>query len=69
VAGVADLVSAYGEAPIGDVEPRCWRCNKLLIEYCTRPWRAKCSRCKAVNQQGDIPQKADEMLHSQTETV
>ena len=29
---------------------RCWRCDRLLAEQVTRPWRIKCSKCKAVNQ-------------------
>lgn len=36
-----------------DVDARCWRCNRLLAELLTRPWRIKCSRCKAPNQSGE----------------
>lgn len=28
---------------------RCWRCGRLLIELCARPWRVRCSRCKEPN--------------------
>lgn len=47
--------NAYGEADLIDFSPRCWRCEKLLAEYATRPWRCKCVRCKATNQAGDVP--------------
>lgn len=33
----------------GDGEPRCWRCNRKLAEWVTRPWRIRCGRCKAEN--------------------
>ena len=45
----------YGEGQLIDFKPRCWRCNKLLAEYATRPWRARCVRCKALSQAGDAP--------------
>jgi phage FluMu protein Com len=32
-----------------DNEPRCWRCDRMLAESVTRPWRIKCKRCNAVN--------------------
>lgn len=32
-----------------DVEPRCWRCNKMLALKVTRPWTIICHRCKARN--------------------
>jgi len=35
-----------------DLEVRCHRCNRLLAEMVSRPWRIKCSRCKATNQAG-----------------
>jgi len=31
--------------------PRCWRCNKLLAELLSSPWRVVCPRCHAVNQE------------------
>lgn len=49
------MADPYGEGQLVDFHPRCWRCQKLLTEYATRPWRAKCVRCKAVNQAGDVP--------------
>lgn len=48
----------YGESQLVDFLPRCWRCSKLLTEYATRPWRARCIRCKAINQQGEVPPNA-----------
>lgn len=33
-----------------DVEPRCWRCRRMLARYLTRPWRVDCPKCKAVNE-------------------
>lgn len=33
-----------------DADVRCWKCSRLLIELAGRPWRVKCSRCKATNQ-------------------
>lgn len=45
----------YGEGKLIDFKPRCWRCNKLIAEYATQPWRARCVRCKALNQAGDAP--------------
>ena len=45
------IKSAYGG---GESEPelqvRCWRCGRLIAELLTKPWRIKCSRCKAINQ-------------------
>jgi phage FluMu protein Com len=32
-----------------DTSPRCWRCNRVLAEYMTRPWSKRCHRCKAEN--------------------
>lgn len=37
------------DEPDGDAEPRCWRCNRKLAEWVSRPWRIRCSRCKADN--------------------
>jgi phage FluMu protein Com len=31
-------------------ELRCWRCNRKLAEIVSSPWRIKCPRCKASNQ-------------------
>lgn len=39
----------YGRAARSDDKPRCWRCNRLLALFLTRPWLIACSRCKAVN--------------------
>ena len=39
----------YGRAAPLDREPRCWRCNRLLAVFVTRPWSIRCSRCKAAN--------------------
>jgi hypothetical protein len=36
-------------AGIGDEQIRCSKCDKLLAELATRPWRIKCVRCKSVN--------------------
>ena len=32
-----------------DHAPRCWRCDRKLADYLTRPWSRKCKRCKAPN--------------------
>ena len=34
---------------VTDIYPRCWRCDKLLAEELTRPWRIECQRCNAMN--------------------
>ena len=34
---------------VTDIYPRCWRCNKLLGEELTRPWRIECQRCHAMH--------------------
>lgn len=46
------MSSFYGSGAVTDANPRCWRCSRLLAELATRPWRIKCGRCKAVNQDG-----------------
>lgn len=35
--------------PITDIEPRCWRCDRMLAYLMSRPWRVKCSKCNAIN--------------------
>jgi len=37
-----------------DEEVRCYRCGRLLAELVSRPWRIRCSRCKATNQSGVV---------------
>ena len=32
---------------VTDEKPRCWRCNRYLAFYATRPWAIQCSRCSA----------------------
>ena len=27
-----------GDDKVVDHTPRCWRCSRVLIDYCTRPW-------------------------------
>ena len=44
-------MDAYGKGEKTVERPRCWRCNKLLAELVTAPWRITCTRCKAGNQQ------------------
>lgn len=39
----------YGRGARTEEKPRCWRCNRLLAELVTAPWKIICSRCKAVN--------------------
>lgn len=34
---------------VTDENVKCWRCERLLAEVVSRPWRIKCGRCKAVN--------------------
>ena len=41
----------YGRGAVTIERPRCWRCNKLLAEMVSAPWRITCPRCKAANQQ------------------
>jgi hypothetical protein len=42
--------------PIVDQRPRCWRCNKELAVFVTRPWHLDCPRCHAPNKRGDLAQ-------------
>lgn len=42
----------YGRSAQADENPRCWRCNRLLAIFLTRPWHLRCSRCKADNKSG-----------------
>jgi phage FluMu protein Com len=44
-------MDAYGRGGKSKERPRCWRCNKLLAELVTSPWRITCPRCKAANQE------------------
>jgi phage FluMu protein Com len=44
-------MDAYGKGTKTTERPRCWRCNKLLAELVTAPWRITCPRCKALSQQ------------------
>lgn len=44
-------MDAYGKGVLTTDRPRCWRCNKLLAEKVSAPWRITCIRCHAVNQQ------------------
>lgn len=49
--------NAYGEKVVvlhTDNLPRCHRCNQLLAEFISRPWRIVCRRCKAINQAGVV---------------
>jgi phage FluMu protein Com len=32
-----------------DIRPKCWRCERVLAELASRPWRFMCSKCKAIN--------------------
>ena len=34
--------------PEVDENPLCWSCGRKLADYATRPWRMRCSRCKAL---------------------
>ncbi len=47
------MPDAYGEQERTDESVRCWRCNKLLAEYVTRPYQIKCTRCKGMNRKGE----------------
>jgi phage FluMu protein Com len=42
-------MTAAEHPPVVDREPRCWRCNKKLAIFLSRPWRIECVRCKATN--------------------
>lgn len=46
---VDEALDPYGRSAQTDEKPRCWRCNRLLAELLTRPWKVTCSRCKAIN--------------------
>ena len=37
---------------VTDNKPRCWKCNRVLGEYLTRPWSRRCQRCKSPNKRG-----------------
>ena len=44
---------AYGKTIRSqDLEPRCWRCARMLARAVTRPWAISCPRCKATNADG-----------------
>lgn len=42
-----------------DIDVRCWRCKKLLIEMAARPWKARCARCKETNVSPPAPSGPD----------
>lgn len=60
-----DSPSLYGknlpddDGSIGDIEPRCKGCGKLLAMLVTRPWRIRCVRCKVENIQPAVPDVDD----------
>ncbi len=37
-----------------NVSLRCKKCNKLLAEYITPPYRIKCYRCKTTNYNDNV---------------
>jgi len=37
-----------------DTGVRCARCNKLLAEQATRPWRIRCARCGHTNRRDPL---------------
>ena len=39
----------YARGENRDEFPRCWRCNRILAEFLSRPWKLNCGRCKATN--------------------
>lgn len=39
----------YGRGAVTENDVRCWRCDKLLAEMVSRPWRIRCRACKAIN--------------------
>lgn len=45
----------YGRTAVMDKEPRCWRCNRIVALFVTRPWAIRCSRCKAEVRGGGEP--------------
>jgi hypothetical protein len=49
---IPDPKDLYGDSAHKEENPRCWRCNKLLAELLTIPYRIVCTRCKARNQRG-----------------
>jgi ribosomal protein S27AE len=42
------------QASVTDNSPRCWRCNKVLAVFLTRPWRVDCPRCHATNKRDPL---------------
>ena len=44
---------------VTDHSPRCWRCNRKLAAYLTRPWSLRCVKCHAEVRQGEVPEGAD----------
>lgn len=47
--------AASSSPPHTDLAPKCWRCERTLAEYLTRPWSLKCKRCQAPNKRGELP--------------
>ena len=41
-----------------DVDPRCWRCGKLLARFLTRPYLVDCQRCGTTNVSGAPKKKS-----------
>ena len=33
------------------INPKCWRCERILAAKITTPYSLRCSRCKATNAQ------------------
>lgn len=47
------MIDAYGRGANTDEHVRCWRCNRMLFYYATRPWKIMCNKCKAQSQSPD----------------
>ena len=49
---MVDLIT-YALRPTNvDFGPRCFRCHAKLAEYLTRPWKARCPKCKTIVARG-----------------
>jgi hypothetical protein len=45
----------FSKFVVTDTNIRCWKCDKLLIEIASRPWRIRCRGCRSKNQSPPYP--------------
>ena len=46
--------AASQSAAVTDPSPKCWRCEKPLAVFVTRPWKLICQRCHAKNASPEV---------------